>query len=401
MTRITLVVLALAAVTLAGCRGETPATAAPQKPGGAAAKPREVRVVPAAEERVARVVVATGTLAADDQTVLGLKVAGRLAEIPVDLGSPVRRGQVVARLDPTDFRLQVEQAEAALQQARARLGLPLEGTGDRIDPAETALVRQARAVLEEARLTRDRMVKLWERELIARAQLDTAIASLGVAEGRYQEAIEEVRNRQAIVVQRRSELEIARQQAADAVLVSPIDGAVRERHASVGQYLAAGAPVVTVVSLHPLRLRLAVPERDAAAVRVGQSVRVTVEGDPTAHGGRVARLSPAIQEQTRTLMLEAEVGNERGALRPGAFARAEIVTAAGERIVTVPASAVIVFAGLEKVLVVRDGRTLEQRVQTARRDGGRVEIASGLTAGELVVAEPGNLTGGQTVTVVR
>ena len=105
--------------------------------------------------------------------------------------------------------------------------------------------------------------ELWDRGLIARAEVEAAVSKLAVAEGRYQDAIEEIRNRQALLVQRRSELEIARQQLADTVIVSPMDGAVSERQASVGQYLAAGAPVVTLVRIDPLRLRLAVPEREA------------------------------------------------------------------------------------------------------------------------------------------
>ena len=145
------------------------------------------------------------------------------------------------------------------------------------------------------------MVRLWDQRAIARSEVDAAISKLAVAEGRFQDAIEEPRNRQALLVQRRSELEIARQQLADTVIVSPMDGAVSERQASVGQYLAAGAPVVTLVRIDPLRLRLAVPEREAGAVRVGQAVTLTVEGDPTKYEGRVARLSPAIAENNRTL----------------------------------------------------------------------------------------------------
>src|SRR3990170_967109 len=263
-----------------------------QSPGPAAAppsetqrqQPRQVRLVPAAENVVDRRVSATGTLAADEQVVLGTKVAGRIGELLVDLGSRVRRDQTVARLDPTDAQLRVDQAVAALQQARARLGLSPEGTDDRVDPEHTSLVRQARAVLDEARLTRARTERLWEQELLAQAQGDTAGAWLAVAEARYQDAIEEVRTRQAVLLQRRSELELARQQRADTVVTSPIEGAVSERRASVGEYLAAGAPVVTLVKLHPLRLRLAVPERAAAAGRVGQPVVVTVEG--VAGGGR-------------------------------------------------------------------------------------------------------------------
>lgn len=394
----TLVFLALVALPFAGCGSDSRAATAPKS---AATPAREVRLVPAVEERVPRTVLVTGTLAAEDQAVLSMKVAGRVNELLVDMGTAVRRGQPVARLDPTDFRLRVQQAEAALHQARARLGLPPEGTDDRVDLERTALVRQARAILDEARLSRDRVEQLARQELVARAQVDTAVANLLVAEGRYQDALEEVRNRQAVIAQRRSELEIARQQLVDTVLTAPFDGMVREKRTAVGEYLNAGVPVVTIIRTHPLRLAVAVPERLASSVRVGQAVRVSVEGDATTYGGRVVRLSPAIQEQNRSLNIEAEVPNERGALRPGSFAKAEIITAAEQPAVFVPASAIVTFVGIEKVLLVREGKSVERRVQTGRRLGDRVEILDGLKAGEAVIVAPGNLAGGQPVTVAR
>lgn len=387
---------AILAVALAGC-GDPSATALPES----ADAPREVRVAQATEAQVARTVSATGTLAAEDQVILGAKVVGRLSEINVDLGSRVRKGQTVARIDPNDYKLRVAQAQAALQQARVRLGLPPDGTSDQIDPDQTAIVRQAAAVLKEAKLTHDRMIELWDRNLIARAELDTAVSQLTVAEGRYQDALEEVRNRQGMLAQRRSELEIARQQLADTAIASPIDGAVRQRQASVGEYLAAGSPVVTLVRMHPLRLRVAVPEREAASVRIGQQVRLTVEGDPNEYRGRVARLSPAIAEDNRTLLVEAEVPNERLLLRPGSFAKADIIVEAGQQIVTVPAEAIVIFAGIEKVLAVAEGKAVEKRVRTGRRIGDAVEITEGVSPGDRVIVKPGNLVGGQAVTLVN
>jgi len=313
----------------------------------------------------------------------------------------VRQGQSIGRVSENDYLLRVKQAEAALQQARARLGLPPNGKSDQVDPDKTGLVRQAAAVLKEARLTYQRMVELSKRDLVARSQLDAAISQLSVAEGRYQDAIEEVRNRQAILAQRRSELEIARQQLADTVIVSPIDGAVKQRQASVGEYLQEGDPVVTVVRVHPLRLQLAVPEREASAVSVGQEVRLSVEGDSSVYRGRVVRLAPAITEANRTLLIEAEVPNERGALRPGAFAKADVVVAAGQKVVTVPADAVVTFAGLNKVLMVEKGRVVEKRVHKGRRLGDAVVIAEGVSLGDRVIVKPGNLASGQAVTVVN
>jgi RND family efflux transporter MFP subunit len=397
--RLALLAAVLLAVAVAACEKEsTPARAAGRSKAQA---PRPVRVVVAATGKLPRTVTVTGTLAADEEIVAGFKVAGRVSEIAVDLGSPVRKGQVLARLDPTDFRLRVEQAEAALRQVRAALGLPPDGSGESVDPGETALVREARAVLEEARLNRDRIVQLWEKDYIARSEVDASRSRFLVAESRYQAALEEIRNRQELLAERRSGLALARQQLADTVLNAPIDGAVRERRASVGEYLAAGVPVFGLVRVHPLRLRVAVPERDAPSVRVGQAVRVLLEGDPAAHAGRVARVSPSIQEQNRTLSVEAEVANRDGRLRPGSFARAEIVVEADRTAVMVPAAAVVTFAGLEKVFVVKEGKALEKRIRTGRRSGDRVEILEGVAAGEPVVADPGNLVGGTPVTVTR
>jgi membrane fusion protein, multidrug efflux system len=389
-------------IVAAGCQQEGPATAAPKKPEtGPSGPPRAVRVVAAAETSVARTVSATGTLAADEQFVLGTKVVGRLAEISVDLGTLVKQGLPIARIDVKDYQHRLDQAIAALKQARVRLGLPADGDDDRVDITQTAVVRQAKAQLDQAQLNRDRMARLWDQQLVARAELDAAVSAFQVADGRYQDALEEVQNRQGFLLQRRSEVDLARQQLADTAIVSPIDGAVMERQASVGQYLAAGAPVVTLVRLHPLRLRLSVPEREAASVRPGQPVRVTVEGDSAVHPGTVARLSPAIAEQSRTLLIEAEVPNTASRLRPGSFAKAEVVVQADERIVTVPATALITFAGVEKVLTVRDGKSEELRVTTGRRLGDRIEVVSGVKAGQPVVDPAGNLTGGQAVTVEK
>ena len=361
--------------------------------------PRAVRLVAAESGSLPRVVTVTGTLAAEDQVVLNTEVAGRLDQLPVDLGSVVHDGDVVAVLDLTDFRLRVEQAETALAQARARLGVPLDGSGDAIQPEKTSLVRQARAVVDQARRQRERLSALHQEGILAKAERDQVDADFRVAEARLQEAFEEVRNRQAIVAERRAALGLSQQQLADATLRAPFDGAVRERHLSIGAYLQVGQAVVTIVRIDPLRLRLAVPERDAASMRAGQRIRLHEEGTGTAAEGSLVRLSPAVDESTRTLMIEAEIPNPNGALRPGAFATADIVIDPKEAVVLLPASAIVSFAGVTKVVTVGDGRAVEKRVQIGRRAGDRVEVLGGLAAGEAVVAEPGNLTAGQPVVV--
>lgn len=389
------------ALTLAGCHGVDPQAAGPRNNAAAALPTKAVRLVPAAERALARTATAPGTLAADEQAALSFKVTGRLSALSVDLGSIVTKGQTIAELDPRDFKMRVDQAEAALQQARVRLGLPPQGEDDQIVAENTSLVRQARAVLEEARLNRERAMRLVKDGVQAQAELDRTDSAFKVADSRYQDAMEEVRNREAVLVQRRSELAIARQQHADATLYAPFDGSVRERRASMGEYLAVGAPVVTIVRVHPLRLRVELPEREAIGVRAGLPVRVTVEGDTNVYSGRVVRLSPAIQEQSRTLVIEAEVDNQHGKLRPGSFAKAEIQTSTTAGVITVPMSALVTFAGIQKVFTVKDNKAVERPVVTGQREDDWVEITEGLKAGEMVVTTPGNLVTGQPVSIEK
>ena len=390
----------LAALFLVSCKSDYQASQRQGARGVDAKAPRKVKTAAVAETPFGETVTANGTLAAFDQTTVSVKVPGRLRTISVDLGSVVRRGQVIAQVDPEDYRLRVQQSEASLAQARARLGLSPEGNDDRIDPEKTSTVRQARAVYDEARFNRDRAARLVEQGVIAKAEFDAANATFKVAEGRYQDAYEEVRNRQGVLAQRKSELELARQQLKDAAVVAPLDGIVQEKRSSVGEYLAAGAPVVNIVRMDPLRLRAEIPERESRTVRTGQDVRVTVEGDTNVYLGKIMRLSPVIAEQNRVLIVEADVRNN-GTLRPGSFAHAEIVTNDAKMAVTVPNSAIVTFAGIEKVIVVQNGEALERPITTGRRSTEFTEIVAGVSVGEKVVVDPGNLQSGQAVEVVE
>lgn len=379
----------------AACRDRGPVNAA------AAPEAREVQVLPVRETMLSRTIAVDGALAAEEQAVVSMKVAGRLSALPVDLGSEVVKGQTLAQVEPRDYELRVAQAEAMFRQARARLGLSPDGESDDLDVNKTALVRQAQAVVDEAKLTLDRTRQFVERGISAKSELDSAEATYKVADGRLQDAMEEVRNRQAVLAQRRSELELAREQRIYTAMRAPFSGRISERTASIGQYVAAGTPVVTIVRVDTLRLRLEVPERDATRVRIDQPVHVTVEGDETTYTGRLARLSPAISQQARTLLVEAEIKNDPPRLRPGSFCRAQIVVEPSTKALMVPATAVVTFAGVDKVFTVDKERAVEKRVQLGRRDGNTVEIVRGVDAGDLVIDKPGPVVAGDRVRAAK
>lgn len=365
---------------------------------GSGEAPRRVRLVRAEKRDLPRPVTAVGALAAEERADLSFKVAGRLARFHVDIGSRANAGDVLAQLEKTDFELQRQRAHAALSQARARVGLSVDGTSDEVVPENTAIVRQNRAKLEQAKAELERNKSLLEQGLISRATFDVVEANYKVAESQFHDSLEEVHNRLGILAERRSQLEIAEQQLHDSSLVAPFAGSVQRRIANAGEYLEAGKPVLTLVKLNPVRLRLDIPERDARLVRAGQAVNVRLEGDATASfTGKVARVAPALLDASRSLVVEAEIANPKGLLKPGSFVRAEIDTGGGGPVLVVPASAIVVFAGIEKVVLVKESKALERQVVTGRRSGDLVEIASGIGEGDAVVDRPGNLATGMPV----
>lgn len=365
---------------LASCKGDESSAKAAEKNQ----KPKVVHTDRVVARPLGSSVVVSGTLAAFDRASISVKVPGRIQAIAVDLGSRVGAGQVIARIDPTDYQIRFQTAEAAVQQARARLGLSPEGTTDAVNPADTPSIRAARAVVDEASANRERYAALLKDGLVSKADYDQVLSTARVAESRYQDSLEEIRNRQGVLSQRRAELALARQQLADTVVYAPFYGVIEARHASPGEYLAAGAPIADIVKVNPLRFRADIPERDATSVRVGQTVQLSVDGTTRSYSGLVTRLSPTIAERTRVLTLEADIPND-GSLRAGSFARASIVTNTASTALTVPNDAITTFAGIQKVTVMEKGKPKEKAVTTGRRAGLYTEVLSGVEEGDVVV----------------
>jgi RND family efflux transporter MFP subunit len=382
ITGITLLVGA-AAISLAACSTKQEANTNSASARGDAAPPVEVATAQVVERAMRRSIEVVGSFEAEDEVTLSSQGSGELAEIPVDIGSQVRRGQVVARLDSRELKLRLEQAEAGLSQAEARLGVK---SGERFEVEKQPDVRQARAGLERARYDWIAAQDLVNHGDISRQQLDVAQRAFEQAEARYQAALESVRNLRAVVDERRAAVDLAKKQLGDAAIVSPIDGAIKEKRASRGEYLRPGDPVVTIVQINPLRLRLEVPEAFAASIKRGQVVNLRVDSYPDREfQGTIKRISPSVDEKNRSLAAEAEVANRGGQLKPGMFARAQVVSDPSSTALLVPDKAIVSLAGVNKVFVVDGGHAIERLVKLGTRDGNLVEVLEGVRNGERVV----------------
>jgi multidrug efflux pump subunit AcrA (membrane-fusion protein) len=189
----------LAAAFVWGCSDDGARATAPSP----ADEPKPVKLVTAVAGSLPRTVAATGTLAAEDQVVLNTKVAGRLAELPVDLGSSsIAATSLPCSTSPTSTSASSRRRPPSRRRARA-LGVPLDGSDDQVALEKTAVVRQARALLTQATAQRSRTASLNSDGILSKAELDQAEADFRVAEARYQEQLEEARSRRALVAERR------------------------------------------------------------------------------------------------------------------------------------------------------------------------------------------------------
>lgn len=386
--------LALSSVLLLPACGK-PREASARNP---AASPRAVHVARAEMRGMERTIAAPGTLVPKETSTVSTKVAGRIQRLAVDVGSVVEAGDQIAQIEPRDYELRVAEAAASLAEARAALGLPPESDTEFIEAESVSSVLQAKALLEEAAKNLDRTRALTQSRIASASELDTVEAAHKVAQTRYQAALEDARARVAALARRGVELDIARKQLTDTTIRAPFRGGIQARPANVGEYVAAGSPIVTLVNTDPLRLRLEIPERYSMLVRTGQVVRVTVASDTNTYSGRISRLSPALNESNLMLLVEADVPNP-GALRGGLFGRAKIVVDDKEEGLSVPINALVVFAGIEKVVTIEDGKALEKTVTTGRREADWVEILSGISPGTVVILDPTGIRSGQKVTV--
>lgn len=400
----------LAVSLLAGC-GHAPPAAPLVRPTGRGVVARKPELpppaaVPTVEARPQTwkaTVRAQGGLVVDELTVIGARVAGRIAEVAVELGQRVRAGDVLIRLDDTELRLRIEQAQAELGRARAAVGLdPVTETiagaevgaaadtdTDAVSVAQAPEVLRERAKLEEARAQLARLEPLAARNAVSRSDLDAGIAAVAVAEAALAVAKQLVEEKMAVVKVQRAHLSLARQVWIHATVRAPYDGLVQSRHGSApGASVQVGDPLVTIVRTDPLRFRGTVPERQALDIREGQPVTVMLDGAPGPIETTVARVAPVLDEMSRTLLFEADIPNPAGLLRSGLFAQADVVVDAEAEALVVPASAVVEFAGTEKVwLVEPGGQPRGVPVRSGRRAEDLVEIVAGLAAGSIVVRD--------------
>ena len=312
---------------------------------------------------LSRRVPITGTVQPRDWTEVKAQIAGQIDEVKVRSGESVKRGQLLARLDAREFASRLADKRAALAGARAQLELNAT--------------------------KRDTTRAMFQRELVARMELDAAESAFRVSA--------------ANVESLKAQVEQARKAVEDAEIRSPLDGVVSERGAQVGSAVTPGSKLFTVMDLSTLELTALVPASDIPAVQVGQEVTFQVEGfGERSFSGTVERINPATEPGSRSIAIYVQIENSGRELRGGMFAQGSLRIAESADARVIPGAAVREENGEQFVYRIDGDRLARQPVEVAIRDAatGLVGVGSGLEAGDrVIVSALANLRPGTAVRI--
>jgi RND family efflux transporter MFP subunit len=347
------------AFTVACTGGSPPA----QEPAAAAATPLtvDVSVVTATRGTIEQSLDLSGTLAPRARVAVKPRLPGTLERVLVDIGDPVTAGQPVATLDRREIDAQADAAAAAVAVARAGL--------------ETA-----EASLSNAQLEFDRAKVLFDKGALPRQRLDGAQTAHRAAVA--QRDLASATLAQAEAAQRR-----AREFQRDTTLTSPVTGYVVERNYDPGA-MPTDRPVVVVADLRQMKLEAGVSELEAGRLRPGMKARVDVQAKPgQVFEAEVANIAPEVSERNRQFRVELRVPNDNRMLLSGMYASARIIESDQTDALLVPTDAIVTRDGARVAIRIEGDQAVPVPVTEGARDGRRIQVLSGLKAGDQVLAD--------------
>ena len=343
----------------------------------------------------------TGTLAADEVSDVASNTNGIVQEVFVERGSMVEKGDVLVQVDPTDVQNMLDQGLAGIEELKVRLGIKDEKAPYSVENQPE--VKMAKAALNLARVNLDRFMKLYEQDVLPKADYDRVLFECDSAAQRYEQARLQMSQLYQSYLTAQTKIESLRKAREDTSIRAPFSGYVAQRLINVGERVSPspmgkGAAVVTLMKLDPLRLVLTVPQQSVDQIATGQAVTFRVDSLPDrVFTGEIRYVGPSVESNSRAMTVEALVPNPDRVLRPGTFATAEVTLPEKSRRLLVPAAAVIRDGDISKLFVVQDGKARELVVMPGETRDGKTEILGGLKGEETVITAPERVHDGDRV----
>ncbi|MDP2971249.1 MAG: efflux RND transporter periplasmic adaptor subunit [Deltaproteobacteria bacterium] len=357
-----------------------------------------VQISPVIRKQMTYSLTVTGDIAPMMQVDLFPKVSGYLERIDVNLGDSARQGQGIAQIDRADFLQKVKEVEAKVAQAKANLSeLEAGSRPEELRQAEEAL-RQAQSRFDNAKLHRERIEALFKRQVISKKEADIAEMDYTVAEAQLaasQQNLKLVREgaRQEVREGSRAKLKemealLAQEQIRlqNTLIVAPFQGEIIRKYIDAGALVSPSTPIVNLVHTMTLKIVANVLEKDIPLLKPAMKAKIRTEAYPDrVFEGKVARINTGLDLTTRTLQAEIEIPNSSRLLKPGMFARIEVVLLEKPQVLAIPSNAVIVEQGEQFVYVVEGNKAVRKPVVTGIEQDRFVEVREGLKEGDQVI----------------
>ncbi len=381
----------LALMLLTGCPTGKPKTPRPSPSASATPSAAKVDVARAVTRSIARDLSMPGTVAAEGAVNLAAEGSGKVLELYVDMGDFVRKGEVLARIDSDDLQMQIKTARAQLDETRAESFLYWPDGSPR-DPADVPGVRKAKAAMDNAHQKYEEYRQLRAEELISDQNLADIREQYLQAKADYETALEKLEQARAAIAVSQAQYEEVARRTRYYTLTAPMDAIVQQCGLNQGDVVTAGHTTdLVLVSMSPLLITLDVPQRYAAELRVGETLRFTCDASPRSNlRATVRRLSPVALTDSRAIPLQAVVESPPRWLRPGMAVKVWLRTEAPQLQVMVPDGAVLTQDEVSTVFVLEPSGAKEyvarqRTVKTGLSKQNWVEV-EGVKADELVAA---------------
>ena len=364
---------------------------------GRDATAKVVKVETVKEETVKRNVELVGTLAAVDQVTISSEAEGKVSRLLADLGDRVKAGQPLILVDREKQEYNLDQQRASLEKSLAQLGAP--DAQHLPDAEKTPDVQKAAADLAQAKQAHERASALFKRTLVPQQTLDDAATTLESKQASYDLSLQNAKNLRASIQASEASMKLADRQLRDTEIRAPFDGYVEKRLVNLGELVKMQMPVMSIVRVDPLKVIAEIPEKMAPWIKEGQPVQLHVDAYPDrTFIGKVSRISPAVNTSTRAFPFEALVPNQDAVLKPGTFARVHIESGKVDSVLTLPYATMQYRYGVNRVFLLDGDKLTAHELKVGERLGDRIEIISGVKAGDRVAAtDIEKLTDGQPV----
>jgi multidrug efflux pump subunit AcrA (membrane-fusion protein) len=380
-------------LTTTACSGQEQAEA----PAVSAAEVKKVEITAVKKEQATQVSELSGTLQPLEEALVSFEVGGRVVELAKEEGDNVKAGELLARLDDSDYSLQVASANASVQQTAANLEKVNNGARDQEVTQARLQVEKATIAYRKAQDDFKRIERLYQEKAISQSEYENAQNYLAVAQKDLQNAqqayslvtqgarAEDRELTRASYNQAMISKELAASTLAKTQLRAPISGTIIAKLSSTGSLVGVGTPVYRVGNIDTLKVVLPVPDREIFAWKEGETVAMDLYGQK--RDGKVVKIYPATNQGTGTIGVEVHVANPRHDWFAGQVVKAR-KTIQGKEGIFVPVEAVISRGqGDAHVFVNVGGKAVKTAVSIGAINGNRLEILSGLKEGDQLIVK--------------